>query len=964
MAEGTKVRVVRCPKCENLLPELPDYTVYQCGGCGAVLRAKKQSSATDGSPEKSDEERIKLRGNSGKLERFSDDGATNLTDTLGTDKESDGPELEHRRRRPRVLSERAASSNGTSSSSSSSPENREAVSNNNGGGIETMVGKEPKYRYPSKAPAEDWVVVNDQEMNLKRDELAKAQVGKEAGVPKSQTASDRRPWRSEQIPDKWSSEREGSMAFRRTPEAVVEDARFSIPRYPDEGPSNYHRGSSYGCGEPIKNQSNLGGGPRRVEHLEQDRAELLRKLDELKDQLNRSCNIVEKPKEGVPVDRRTVPPPPPPPPPPLPRDPHGGHGAWLPEGLGGPSRVSMPSFAPDKHVPRRPYFSQGHESIPLVNRHHVDMQQNYHPPLHTPNEIPGYGEPFGPQMLRRAPHQPPRQYSQRPSQEYFSGHYMDIDSDPSALYPHNSFFDQATCSCLHCYNKQWQIPGQIPPPPVYCNRRYSDVPTSSMFTHLETSVPFGSRGYNPRSFNLPVYSRESHNHARRPSLLDSDIGCFSHGRPQRVVIANRNGRRCHPVAGGAPFITCHSCFELLQVPKKLLLRESNEWKVRCGACSTVIPIVVENKRLLVSVPDESKKTPLELPGGSNEVTNGLSHRNGHTNEASMNYSGDYDNSDYFKFTDAEHPLLAEDHGLNLSESVKVNSLLSSSSSPSEDEESPDSVITRREMSNTAKLPLRANATPLLPGSPLCGQPDHVVTKLERGSRSKRLDQEKVVLNKVTFRQDSLKDASVATEMEVSFNEYSNTGMSQDSGEASKEEYQPRVSKGGESFFAGIKKSFRDFSRSNQTVENGKANVSINGHPIPDRLVRKAEKLAGPIHPGQYWYDFRAGFWGVIGQPCLGIIPPFIEEFNHPMPKNCAGGNTGVFVNGRELHQTDLDLLAGRGLPTTTDKSYIVEISGKVVDEHSGEELDGLGKLAPTVEKVKHGFGMWVPRVAM
>lgn len=38
MAEGPKVRLVRCPKCDNLLPELPDYSVYKCGGCGAVLR--------------------------------------------------------------------------------------------------------------------------------------------------------------------------------------------------------------------------------------------------------------------------------------------------------------------------------------------------------------------------------------------------------------------------------------------------------------------------------------------------------------------------------------------------------------------------------------------------------------------------------------------------------------------------------------------------------------------------------------------------------------------------------------------------------------------------------------------------------------------------------------------------------------------------------------------------------------
>lgn len=38
MAEGQKVRLVRCPKCDNLLPELQDFSVYRCGGCGAVLQ--------------------------------------------------------------------------------------------------------------------------------------------------------------------------------------------------------------------------------------------------------------------------------------------------------------------------------------------------------------------------------------------------------------------------------------------------------------------------------------------------------------------------------------------------------------------------------------------------------------------------------------------------------------------------------------------------------------------------------------------------------------------------------------------------------------------------------------------------------------------------------------------------------------------------------------------------------------
>lgn len=77
------------------------------------------------------------------------------------------------------------------------------------------------------------------------------------------------------------------------------------------------------------------------------------------------------------------------------------------------------------------------------------------------------------------------------------------------------------------------------------------------------------------------------------------------------------------------------------------------------------------------------------------------------------------------------------------------------------------------------------------------------------------------------------------------------------------------------------------------------------------------------------------------------LQPLIEELNYPMPENCAGGDTGVFVNGRELHQKDLDLLASRGLPTAQDRSYIIEISGRVFDEDTGEELDSLGKLAPT-----------------
>jgi hypothetical protein len=78
-----------------------------------------------------------------------------------------------------------------------------------------------------------------------------------------------------------------------------------------------------------------------------------------------------------------------------------------------------------------------------------------------------------------------------------------------------------------------------------------------------------------------------------------------------------------------------------------------------------------------------------------------------------------------------------------------------------------------------------------------------------------------------------------------------------------------------------------------------------------------------------------------------VLQSFIREFNYPMARNCAGGDTAVLINGRELHQRDLDLLVGRGLPRISGKSYSIEISGNITDEATGKKLCSLGKLAPT-----------------
>ncbi|KAH7295807.1 hypothetical protein KP509_27G066700 [Ceratopteris richardii] len=131
------------------------------------------------------------------------------------------------------------------------------------------------------------------------------------------------------------------------------------------------------------------------------------------------------------------------------------------------------------------------------------------------------------------------------------------------------------------------------------------------------------------------------------------------------------------------------------------------------------------------------------------------------------------------------------------------------------------------------------------------------------------------------------------------------------------------------------------------TRNRYMSVVVNGVVIPRDAVRSAEKQAGTISPGVYWYDYEAGFWGVMGGPCLGIIPPCIKEFNSSLSRDCAGGNTGILINGRELHKKDLDLLASRGLPKTPGKAYLVDINGLVVEESSGKVFERLGRLAPT-----------------
>ena len=59
--------------------------------------------------------------------------------------------------------------------------------------------------------------------------------------------------------------------------------------------------------------------------------------------------------------------------------------------------------------------------------------------------------------------------------------------------------------------------------------------------------------------------------------------------------------------------------------------------------------------------------------------------------------------------------------------------------------------------------------------------------------------------------------------------------------------------------------------------------------------------------GRYWYDNVSGMWGLEGGPTLGVLLPNLQ-LGGQLRSNASRGNTGVYINGRNLPQQDLMVL--------------------------------------------------------
>jgi hypothetical protein len=122
-------------------------------------------------------------------------------------------------------------------------------------------------------------------------------------------------------------------------------------------------------------------------------------------------------------------------------------------------------------------------------------------------------------------------------------------------------------------------------------------------------------------------------------------------------------------------------------------------------------------------------------------------------------------------------------------------------------------------------------------------------------------------------------------------------------------------------------------------------VFVNGVQLrDDELSALEQKYRSQIPDGAYWYDKMCGAWGKQGGPVLCTIESNLN-LGGPLKADASNGNTGVFINGRELHYLDIALLQ-RVVPMILPGRWWLDVYGNFGSE-GGPMMGNLWDLAKT-----------------
>ncbi|MFQ5994134.1 MAG: hypothetical protein ACE5K1_03490 [Acidiferrobacterales bacterium] len=100
-------------------------------------------------------------------------------------------------------------------------------------------------------------------------------------------------------------------------------------------------------------------------------------------------------------------------------------------------------------------------------------------------------------------------------------------------------------------------------------------------------------------------------------------------------------------------------------------------------------------------------------------------------------------------------------------------------------------------------------------------------------------------------------------------------------------------------------------------DTGSRAIFVNQVRLNEQQVQALQSVYQTRIPdGHYWYDTVSGLWGMQGGPVAGQTLPGLN-IGGPLRADASNGNTGVFINRREVRMLELQALQlrfGRVVP--------------------------------------------------